>query len=175
MTKSRTLKKHNKKMRGECESCGKLAMHGGCLCNRKRNFFGGKKSARRNLKGGECGCGSSMKLRSIGGSGFSINPTSRSFSQDLMIPLRNQAYDPSNPSYVHSERLLGGKKRKTKRSNKWRKQRGGDPFLGETASANMILNSGTTLGSNFLFNGLKASTNVNSAPYSQPNLQTRVV
>jgi hypothetical protein len=170
MRERRTRKRRqNKKKKGGCASCGKAFIAGGCQCNKNRNLFGGKKTKKRG-GGADCGCGASYKLR--GGSGFIVDPTSKTFSSELMYPIRNQANDMTNPNHINSERLIGGRKR---RMSKRRMAGGGDPLLGQSAPANMVLNSGTSIGAMSMFNGLNATTNMSGAPYSQPNLKTTIV
>lgn len=192
MAGKRTLKKRaNQRKKGGCSSCGKTIMSGGgCSCN-KRNLFGGKKNKRtrrRKWKGGDCGCGGTTVFKFKGGShGFAIEPTSQSFSHNIVPSFNDTIHDPTTPAFIQSGRLMGdyssptftnagryfGGRKKGKKHTK--KMKGGDLLLGASAPSNMMLNSGTSIGSGFLVNGLTASTNINGAPYSQPNLKTMVV
>jgi hypothetical protein len=191
MAGKRTLKKRaNLRKKGGCSSCGKnITLGGGCSCN-KKNFFGGKKSRkkRRSLNGGNCGCGGTNLLKFKGGNGgFAIEPTSQSFTNNIVPAFNDTFNDPTTPAFIQSGRLMGdyssptftnagrylGGRKKGKKHTK--KTRGGDLLLGASAPANMVLNSGTSIGTGALVNGLTTKVNIDGAPYSQPNLKTTVV
>lgn len=193
MAGKRTLKKRtHKKQRGGCASCGKSLMSGGCLCNR-RKFFAGKKSRRTRggkWRGGDCGCGAATMLKFRGGGdGFSTGPTSQTFSSDIAIPFNDTLNDPNTPAFIEQGRLLGdyssptfanagsyvGGRKKRRGRKQTKRMKGGDLLLGASAPANMVLNSGTSIGTGSIVNGLNARVNIDGAPYSQPNLKTSVV
>jgi hypothetical protein len=161
---TKKLRNKTNKKRGGCSVCGSNAVKGGCSC--MKGFFGANKK-----KGGSCGCNgkdSGVSLNLKGGNGNFQSP----LLAKNIIPLANENENPLNPEFIKSERLLGGRRRKTARRKRGGKRKiGGDIFLGRSAPSNMVLNAGTTVGSAAGFNTMMGRTNINGSAYSQPVLQ----
>ena len=137
-----------------------------------------KKTGKRKLFGGGCGCSQNTKKAEKRGGcsacGLTQNggfgpATYNGGLNNYMYPQNNYANDPNNTmlserfTRIHS--VSGGKKQKRTRR---RKMRGGDPLLGSTLSMSNIASFGTSAGS-LLSNAVVNNGNIlNTSLLSQP-------
>jgi len=143
-----------------------------------------KSLAKRRYRGGSCGCDKSM----TGGSGMGSLPTFSLPASNSYIPLNEHNLDPTSPSNVGSEHLLGnpngmghapnpaalgffGGKRRHRKSNRTkrtkrtrRKMHGGYSFLNNDA----VSLFGTSDGAQYSADMLSGKAVVSSNTYDQP-------